>query len=80
MIKPCAAIFAAISLLLGALTNAASAQGTAEQRAACMMDAMMLCPHAIPNVRRITNCLGSQLSQLSPRCRAQFVRPRKADR
>jgi hypothetical protein len=72
------AMFGAVGLLLGALSPAAFAQGTAEQRSACMFDAMMLCPSAIPNVQRITACLGSKLSELSPRCRAQFVRHRKA--
>jgi hypothetical protein len=80
MIKVRTVMFAGAGLIIGALPIAAFAQGTAEQRSACMVDAMMLCPHAIPNVKRITNCLGSQLAELSPRCRAQFVRNRKADR
>ncbi len=77
MTKIRGALLGATGLVLGALPTAALAQGTAEQRSACMMDAMMLCPHAIPNVGRITACLGSNLSRLSPRCRAQFVRHRK---
>lgn len=47
-------------------------RGTPEQRAACMGDALMFCSDAIPNRARIAACLGSKLSQLSPRCRAQF--------
>ena len=45
---------------------------TAEERGACMGDAMTLCIAAIPNKARIASCLASKMSQLSPRCRAQF--------
>lgn len=62
-----------------ALPTAASAY-TAEQRAACMGDAIMLCAHAIPNKARIATCLGSKMSRLSPRCRAQFEKARTAAR
>jgi hypothetical protein len=37
-----------------------------------MGDAMTLCIAAIPNKARIASCLASKMSQLSPRCRAQF--------
>jgi hypothetical protein len=37
-----------------------------------MGDAMTLCIAAIPNQQRIASCLASKMSQLSPRCRAQF--------
>ncbi len=62
-----------------ALPSTASAY-TAEQRAACMGDAVMLCPAAIPNKARIAACLGAKMSQLSPRCRAQFEQARTAAR
>jgi hypothetical protein len=60
--------------LLLVLPTAAFAQlqETPERRAACMADAMMLCPAAIPNKARIASCLASKMSQLTPRCRAQF--------
>jgi hypothetical protein len=60
--------------LLGALPTMAFAQlgATAERRAACMGDAIMLCSSAIPNKARIASCLASKMDQLTPRCRAQF--------
>jgi hypothetical protein len=68
----------ALALALSTLATAACAgdplRGTAEQRAACMADAIMLCSSAIPNRVRIAACLGSRMSQLSPRCRAQFAK------
>jgi hypothetical protein len=77
MIKIRTAPFAALALLLCALPTAAPAsvsKPTAEERAACMGDAMTLCIAAIPNRARIASCLASKMSQLSPRCRAQFDR------
>jgi hypothetical protein len=67
-------MFAAAGLLLGVLASTASAaiRPTAEQRAACMGDAIMLCSAAIPSKERIAACLASKMSQLTPRCRAQF--------
>jgi hypothetical protein len=63
-------------LLFATMATAAAAKedlrGTPEQRAACMGDALTLCADAIPNRARIASCLGSKMSQLSPRCRAQF--------
>jgi len=73
MTKTRSGLIAAAGLLL-VLPTAASAQlqETPERRAACMADAMMLCPGAIPNKARIASCLASKMSQLTPRCRAQF--------
>jgi hypothetical protein len=69
-------LLATAALLVGLLPIAASAQleATAERRAACMADAIMLCSSAIPNKGRIATCLASKMSQLSPRCRAQFAK------
>ena len=70
-------MFGAVGLLLCVLSTAALAsvsKPTAEERAACMGDAMTLCVTAIPNRARIASCLASKMSQLSPRCRAQFDR------
>ena len=75
MIKTRTGMFAAVGLLLGGVSTAALAsvsKPTAEERAACMGDAMTLCITAIPNRARIASCLASKMSQLSPRCRAQF--------
>ncbi|HEX7205880.1 MAG TPA: hypothetical protein VF237_12025, partial [Xanthobacteraceae bacterium] len=61
--------------LLGLLPTVAAAsvsKPTAEERGACMGDALSLCIAAIPNKARIASCLASKMSQLSPRCRAQF--------
>jgi hypothetical protein len=65
----------AAGLLVGTLPTVAFAQleATAERRAACMFDAIMLCSSAIPNKSQIASCLASKMSQLSPQCRAQFV-------
>jgi hypothetical protein len=75
MIKTRTGMFGAVGLLLCVLSTAALAsvsKPTAEERAACMGDAMTLCITAIPNRARIASCLASKMSQLSPRCRAQF--------
>ena len=75
MIRIRTALFAALALLLCVLPTAAPAsvnKPTAEERGACMGDAMTLCIAAIPNKARIASCLASKMSQLSPRCRAQF--------
>lgn len=50
-------------------------QPTAQQRSACMGDALSLCRAVIPDVDRITACLAAKKSQLSPQCRAQFDKP-----
>jgi hypothetical protein len=75
MIKIRAGMLGAAGLLLSMLPTAALAsvsKPTAEERGACMGDAISLCIAAIPNKARIASCLASKMSQLSPRCRAQF--------
>ena len=77
MIKTRTGMFGAVGLLLCVLSTAALAsvsKPTAEERGACMGDALSLCIAAIPNKARIASCLASKMSQLSPRCRAQFDR------
>ncbi len=67
----------AAAVLLAVLSTAALAsvnKPTAEERGACMGDAMTLCIAAIPNKARIASCLASKMSQLSPRCRAQVAK------
>lgn len=54
----------------------AAAQGTPEQRDACMDDAYRFCGKLIPNEPMIEACLEQKLSQLSPACRAQFHPPK----
>lgn len=73
MIRTRRRVLAAAGLLLGLPTLAfAQLEETAERRAGCMLDAIMLCSSAIPNKARIASCLASKMSQLSPQCRAQF--------
>jgi len=69
-------LLATAGLLLAALPTVAVAQleATAERRAACMGDAVMLCSSVIPNKARIATCLASKMDQLTPRCRAQFAK------
>ena len=55
----------------------AAAQGTAEQRDACMDDAYRFCGKLIPDERKIQACLEQKLGDLSPACRTQF-KPSKA--
>lgn len=63
---------AAVLVGLVLVSAPAAAQGTAEQRAACIGDAYRFCFREIPNVARITACMESKLDQLSPACQAQF--------
>ena len=55
-----------------AFTIPASAQGTAQQRTACMGDAFRFCSADIPNVSRIETCLLQNRERLRPACQAQF--------
>jgi hypothetical protein len=75
MIRIRTASFAALAVLLCAVPSASFAsvsKPTAEERGACMGDAISLCLGAIPNKARVASCLASKMSQLSPRCRSQF--------
>lgn len=69
-----AGIACAITLGFGAVTTARAKdiQYTAQQRMACMPDAMRLCAHEIPNVERIRTCMIVHQSSLSTGCRAMF--------
>jgi hypothetical protein len=60
---------ALVALLTG---SRATAQGTAEQRAACEDEARWLCSNYIPDADAIKGCMLRNLSELSPRCRAMF--------
>ncbi|PPD40646.1 MAG: hypothetical protein CTY15_14545 [Methylocystis sp.] len=61
----------ALSLLL-ALAAPAFAQGTSEERSACMGDAMRFCSSDIPFVSEIESCLEGNIGKLSPACRREF--------
>jgi len=61
-----AAVFATVI----ASTSASFAQGTPEQRSACMGDAFKFCSSEIPNIPKITACMKANYSKLSPACKA----------
>jgi hypothetical protein len=65
---------AAAMLMLPAI---ASAQGTAEQRAACTGDAFEFCGAEIPDATRVEACLRKNLRKISPACQSMF-RPASA--
>jgi hypothetical protein len=59
-------------IALASLAVPAFAQGTAEERSACMGDAFQFCSAAIPDVAQVTACLTQNKSKLSPACQAEF--------
>jgi hypothetical protein len=61
---------ATLAAALLATASAGFAQGTPEQRSACMGDAFKFCSSEIPNIPRITACMKANFSKLSPACRA----------
>ena len=67
-------IVAGSILVLAAISFAgpALAQGTAQQRSACMGDAFRFCSGDIPNVTRIEACLLQNRERLHPACQAEF--------
>jgi hypothetical protein len=65
------AVLAAIAI--AALSpSAVRAQGTPQQRSACMGDAFRYCFSDIPNVGRIEACLNQNVSRLTPACQMEF--------
>ena len=63
-----ATVIAAVAFV----TAPALAQGTAEERSACMGDAFRFCVADIPNVAAIEACLERNERELTPACRAEF--------
>jgi hypothetical protein len=63
---------AAVLASLFLVSAPAAAQGTAEERSACMGDAFRFCASDIPDVPKIEACLGSKKDQLSSACQAEF--------
>jgi hypothetical protein len=53
-------------------TTASFAEGTADERADCMSDAMSICGQFIPDTRAITACMIKNKAKLSPACRRHF--------
>jgi hypothetical protein len=64
----------AIVATLVASSSAALAQGTSEQRSACMGDAFRYCSAEIPNISRITACMKTNFSKLTPACKAVMTK------
>lgn len=71
-IKKLTTVAAAATLALAFAISPASAQGTAEERSACMGDAFQFCSAAIPDVDKVTACLKENLPRLSPACQGEF--------
>ncbi len=66
---------AAMLASLAFLSTPTLAQGTAEERSACMGDAFRFCASDIPNVSKIEACLIKNMGQLSKGCQEEFHRP-----
>ena len=69
-----AVLLTAILATLVSSSSASFAQGTSEQRSACMGDAFRYCSAEIPNVPRITACMKTNFSKLSPACKAVMMK------
>jgi hypothetical protein len=67
--------FAAVFTSLALLSAPALAQGTSQERSACIGDAFRFCGSDIPVVSKIEACLIKNMSQLSAGCRDEFHRP-----
>ena len=71
-----AAIFALLAAAaFSPLSAAAPSQGTPEQQRACTPDVMRLCNEFIPDVAKISACMGRKRAQVSAPCRAAFATP-----
>ena len=66
----CSAAIIGLVWAVGFAPPPAAAQGTAEQQRACTPDAFRLCGEFIPDVAKISACMGQKRSSLSPACRA----------
>jgi hypothetical protein len=61
------------------LSVAAHAQGTAEQRRACTLDAVRFCQSAIPNPDLVAECLHENRLKLKEAC-AKHLPPRTSEK
>lgn len=64
-----AVALSAAAMMLALSTSPGSAQGTAEDRSACIPDAFRLCSAAIPDADRVIACLKTERVKLSTACR-----------
>lgn len=60
------------SLAIVIVQGEAFAQGTSDQRSACMGDAFRFCSADIPSVAKIETCLSQNRANLTPACAAEF--------
>ena len=72
-------VFAAFSLWLAASAMAQASPSEAEQRMACMGDAVRLCAVDIPDRQRVRACMAAEHDQLSASCRVVFDASVKAE-
>ena len=61
-----------VLIALTPLPAAAWAQGTSNERSACMGDAFKFCGAQIPDVAKIEACLNQNRANLTPACAAEF--------
>ena len=66
-------------LAVGSVGATAAGPSEAEQRAACLGDALRLCAIYIPDRARIRACLGTQHAALSEACRVVYDASVKAE-
>ena len=71
-----ALIGTAVLATLVASSSAGFAQGTPEQRAACMGDVFKFCSSEIPNVAKVTACM----KVLHPTCEGERIPPWRGKR
>ena len=64
----------ALSAALLAATTPSFAQGTPEQRSACMGDAFRFCSAQIPSVPKVTACMKVNFSKLSQACQSVMMK------
>ena len=67
-------IGAAFAAALMAATTPSFAQGTPEQRSACMGDAFRFCSAQIPSVPKVTACMKANFSKLSQACQSVMMK------
>lgn len=70
--RPATVIGSALVLAGIAFASPVFAEGTPQQRTACMGDAFRFCREDIPNVGKIEACLLQNRERLHPACQAQF--------
>ena len=67
-------IGAALATALLATINPGFAQGTPEQRSACMGDAFRFCSAQIPSVPKVAACMQANFSRLSQACQSVMMK------